>query len=91
MVVGLGPQQSLRSNPRCLSRDFSPLFAQRNSNASLAKITLSKTDFGHFVRTMEGNLGGALIDAGSIHAGGHYSVGGQMGQMGDPYVSPAGE
>jgi tyrosinase len=86
MVVNLGPQGDLSGNPRCLKRDFSPSFAHRYLGMNQTKLTLDQPDYGTFDRVVEG---GPSFDASGVHGGGHYSVGGTFGQMGDLYTSPA--
>ena len=48
-------------------------------------LTLEQPDFGHFARVDDG---GPSFDDSGLHGGGHYSVGGTYGQMGDLYASP---
>ncbi|KDR80002.1 hypothetical protein GALMADRAFT_222927 [Galerina marginata CBS 339.88] len=86
MVVNMGPASNLTGNPRCLSRDFSPYFAGRYLGANVTKLTLSQNDFGWFDRVVEG---GPSFDASGLHGGGHYGVGGTLGEMGDLYNSPS--
>jgi tyrosinase len=50
------------------------------------QLTLSQPDFGWFARIVEG---GPDYDLSGVHGGGHYGVGGSLGQMGDLYNSPA--
>ncbi|KAJ3516016.1 hypothetical protein NLJ89_g1391 [Agrocybe chaxingu] len=87
MIVNLGPGNSLNPNPRCLARDWSPNFAAQNSNWNITKQVLEQKDFGRFTSILESGTG-AFMSGGNIHAGGHYSVGGYLGQMGDFWVSP---
>lgn len=87
MVVNMGPMNNITGNPRCLSRDFSPYFAGRYLGINITKVTLSQPDFGWFDRVVEGGPG---FDASGLHGGGHYSVGGTLGEMGDLYNSPSG-
>ena len=88
MTVRMGPANDTRGNPRYLSRDFSPYFAGRYLGANVTKLTLSQPDFGWFDSVVEG---GPSFDASGLHGGGHYGVGGTLGEMGDLYNSPAGE
>ncbi|TFK35809.1 hypothetical protein BDQ12DRAFT_634639 [Crucibulum laeve] len=86
MVVRMGPAADLSGNPRCLARDFSPYFAGRYLGANMTQMTLSQPDFGWFNTVVEG---GPSFEASGLHGGGHYGVGGTLGQMGDLYNSPA--
>jgi len=85
-LVHLGPGDSVTYNPQCLRRDLSPAFAARYLGMNQTRITLSQPDFGWFARTVEGS---PSFDASGVHGGGHFGVGGTLGQMGDLYVSPA--
>lgn len=85
MTIRLGPSSDIRGNPRCLSRDFSPYFAGRYAGKNVTDYVLTQTSFGWFARKVEG--GPSFEDSG-VHASGHYGVGGDLGIMGDLYVSP---
>jgi len=85
MVVRLGPGGSLAPNPRCLTRDFSPFFANEYLTKDRVKTTLEQVNFGWFDRVVEG---GPSFDASGVHGGGHFSVGGTLGIMGDLFISP---
>lgn len=88
MVVNMGPGDNVSGNPRCLSRDFSPYIAATWSGANTTKLNMKQPDFGWFARTVQGEPSIAQM---GIHGGGHYSVGGSLGTMGDIYNSPSGE
>ena len=95
MTVRIGPQTSLTGNPRCLHRDFAPTYANQNVARSVLDSVLNKTTFLTMVQTMESGApsSGGFPGAGgapTVHGGGHFSVGGSLGEMGDPYVSVAG-
>ncbi|KAM7201578.1 tyrosinase [Naviculisporaceae sp. PSN 640] len=85
-LVHLGPGDSTAYNPQCLKRDFSPYFAGRYLGMNQTLLTLSQGDFGWFNTLVEG---GPSFEASGVHGGGHYGVGGTLGQMGDLFVSPA--
>ncbi|PGH15885.1 hypothetical protein AJ80_05417 [Polytolypa hystricis UAMH7299] len=86
MVIRLGPMDDLSGNPRCLHRDLSPYFAGRYLGMNQTILTISQPDFGQFTRV---NDGGPSFDDSGLHGGGHYSVGGTFGEMGDLYASPS--
>lgn len=88
MSVRMGPAGDLSGNPRCLARDFSPYFAGRYLGRNVTAVALAQPDFGTFDRTIEG---GPSFESSGVHGGGHYGVGGTLGQMGDLFNSPAGE
>ncbi|KAK4186436.1 hypothetical protein QBC35DRAFT_524284 [Podospora australis] len=85
-VVHLGPAASVTYTPQCLKRDLSPYFAARYLGMNQTQLTLSQPDFGWFNTIVEGQ---PSFEASGVHGGGHYGVGGNMGQMGDLYTSPA--
>lgn len=91
-TVNLGPGTDVSGNPRCLQRDFSPLFANQNSEQKFVDDVLGRTDFASMAWTIDGESGpqptGAPLH--NIHAGGHFSVGGSLGTMGDPPVASSG-
>ncbi|KAF9457315.1 hypothetical protein BDZ94DRAFT_1314333 [Collybia nuda] len=86
MVVRMGPADDMSGNPRCLHRDFSPAFASQFLNAAITADTISKSDYGHFMRAVEGETN---FEHSGIHGGGHYGVGGTLGEIGDLYNSPS--
>ncbi|KAF9475132.1 Di-copper centre-containing protein [Pholiota conissans] len=86
VTVHMGPASDLAGNPRCLSRDFSPYFAGRYLGRNVTKATLAQPDFGWFDKVVEG---GPSFELSGLHGGGHYGVGGTLGEMGDLYNSPA--
>ncbi|KAF3927857.1 Tyrosinase [Dactylellina cionopaga] len=85
MKVNLGPGASYAYNPRCLTRDFSPYFANRYLQANQTKLTLQAKNFYDFDRVVEG---GPSFELSGVHGGGHYGVGGTLGTMGDLNISP---
>ncbi|KAK0657072.1 hypothetical protein B0T16DRAFT_400842 [Cercophora newfieldiana] len=84
-LVHLGPSASVTYDPQCLKRDFSPYFAARYLGMNQTQLTLSQPDFGWFARIVEG---GPDYELSGVHGGGHYGVGGSLGQMGNLYLSP---
>lgn len=78
-LVHLGPQGSVTYNPQCLRRDLSPTFAAEYLSLNQTLFTLSQADFGWFARVMEGE---PSFSASGIHGGGHYGVGGTLGEWG---------
>jgi tyrosinase len=87
MVVRMGPADDMTGNPRCLHRDLSPTFATQFLNEGITEDTISKSDYGHFMRAVEGETN---FEHSGIHGGGHYGVGGTLGEMGDLFNSPSG-
>ncbi|EWC43835.1 hypothetical protein DRE_07279 [Drechslerella stenobrocha 248] len=85
MSVNLGPADSKALNSRCLTRDFSPYFAGRYLQKNETARALTATNFYVFDDLVEG---GPSYDASGIHGGGHYGIGGNLGTMGDLYLSP---
>ena len=88
MVVNMGPGPDTNGNPRCLTRDFSPYVAASWSGVNMTNLSMKQKDFGWFNRISNGLSN--INDLG-IHGGGHFSVGGVLGTMGDMWNSPSGE
>ncbi|KAK4454570.1 tyrosinase [Podospora aff. communis PSN243] len=86
-LVHLGPFASVTYNPQCLKRDLSPYFAARYLALNQTQLTLSQPDFGWFARIVEG---GPDYELSGVHGGGHYGVGGSLGQMGDLLMDISG-
>ena len=88
MTVRMGPNGDLTGHPRCLSRDFSPLYASKNCDKAVLKEVLEQPNYDLMDRRMEGAYG--PFPQLSIHGGGHFGVGGILGIMGDFTVSVGG-
>lgn len=91
MTVYLGPSTDLSGHPRCLSRDLSPIFASENSNFSVLDKVLKAPNYDAMDRQMEGVWGEKAPSYPNVHGGGHYSIGGALGVMGDFAVSVGGK
>ncbi|KAI5843810.1 hypothetical protein DFP73DRAFT_550358 [Morchella snyderi] len=78
----LGPGDSLNATNRCLTRGFSPVIAANFSNTAKVDRALAQVDFGWFDKIVEGETN--FVNVG-IHGGGHYSIGGEAGDL---YASP---
>lgn len=77
-ILPRGPNDGLGYNPRCLKRDFSKLWTSFNKPTDVLSLLTKCTDVGCF---------NSHIDAvPSVHAGGHFGMGGEPGA--DPYTSP---
>jgi len=87
LKVNLGPGKSLAFNPRCLARDFAPQLAVLTLNSSVVEWTLSAKTFSEFDVRVQG-AGPGVADLG-YHGGGHFAIGGDTGDMGNLYSSPA--
>ncbi|CUS06676.1 unnamed protein product [Tuber aestivum] len=82
MRLHLGPGPSLAGTSRCLRRAFSPWIAKTFSNTAKVNNALAQKDFGWFNKVVEGETN--FLNVG-IHGGGHYSIGGEAGDL---YASP---
>ncbi|KAI9641112.1 hypothetical protein NHQ30_010542 [Ciborinia camelliae] len=90
--LGPGPDLSGSAGPVCLRRDFSPLIATRFLDERDIQYTLQQPDFGWFNIVIDGDQRTMLppnFVSRSIHAGGHWSIGGSFGQITDLYISPS--
>jgi tyrosinase len=72
-------------NPHCLTRDLAPYFASFTINSTMVARALAAPDFAQFDIVAEG---GISVPSMTYHGGGHLSVGGDLGVMGDVYASP---
>lgn len=93
IALRLGPGADLSGNrTSCLRRDFSPLIAAQVFDKMAIRHLLAQSDFGSFDILLDGDAKKILppnLQQGSIHAGGHWSIGGAFGQITDLYVSPS--
>lgn len=84
-----GVEASTQYPEHCLRRDFSPAVAVHDMKRSAWDATLAAPDYYTMWRRLEGNPGVMIPGAPNIHNGGHNGVGGELGQMGHPFNSPA--
>ena len=87
MTVRIGPNGDLKGNPRCLTRDFSPSYAAQNCDKTVLDKVIAQPNYDLMDRTMEGAIG---FSPPNVHGGGHFSIGGTLGIMGDFAVSVGG-
>jgi tyrosinase len=76
----------LTKNPHCLRRDFLPAFAHGALNTSIVASTKAAPTFFQLDRRMQ-NL---KLEVSGVwtHGGGHFGVGGMVGEMSNMYSSP---
>jgi tyrosinase len=86
MTVNMGPGATTAYNPRCLQRDFSSYLAVSTINTTIVDWVLSADSYSVFDFHTQGT--GLEVAAMTDHAGGHMSVGGDIGEMGNMYSSP---
>lgn len=73
--------------PHCLTRDFIPWVMNGWTQQSLVDNVQSQPDYTTWARAVEGI---PSFSEPNIHGGGHFGIGGVLGQMGDAYNSPGG-
>ncbi|PVH73894.1 Di-copper centre-containing protein [Cadophora sp. DSE1049] len=86
LVVPMGPGNNLSYNPHCLRRDFSPTLAKLTLNSSVLSWVQQANAYALYdrrVQSMELSIAGI-----ATHGGGHFSVGGAVGEMSEMYSSP---
>ncbi|KAK6222866.1 hypothetical protein LQW54_000676 [Pestalotiopsis sp. IQ-011] len=83
--VNMGPGYNTSYNPHCLTRDLAPSLAVQKLNISGVAYTLAARTFAEFDVRVEGGVEVADM---TYHGGGHLSVGGDLGEMGNIYSSP---
>lgn len=72
--------------PGCLRRDFIPWIMNTFSDPALVQKALDQPDYTSFARQLEGTP--SFADR-NIHGGGHFGVGGVLGNMGNAANSPS--
>lgn len=77
---------SVAYNPRCLIRDFSPYLVTWTLNSSLVDWALAADSYAVFDIRAQGD--GISVWDMTYHGGGHAGIGGDVGDMGNPYSSP---
>ncbi|KAI0178378.1 hypothetical protein BJ166DRAFT_49020 [Pestalotiopsis sp. NC0098] len=86
LTVPMGPDNSTASTPHCLRRDFTAQLAMQTLNQSLVDWQLEADEFAVYdrrVQALDLSLSGI-----TTHGGGHFSVGGMVGEMSNMYSSP---
>ncbi|KAK5658686.1 hypothetical protein OQA88_2083 [Cercophora sp. LCS_1] len=86
VTVSMGTGKITTYNPHCLKRDFSPFLVSWTLNSSLVNWVLQAPDFANFDIRSQGD--GISVWDMSYHGGGHAGVGGDTGDIGNPYSSP---
>lgn len=77
-----------KNGSSCLRRDFLPAVLHVDADPKEVQEVLDQPNFAAFDRQMEGE---PAFDPPAIHAGGHFGIGGLMGQAGDAANSPGGK
>ncbi|KAH8588626.1 hypothetical protein B0O99DRAFT_356866 [Bisporella sp. PMI_857] len=84
--ISMGPGDSFAYTPHCLRRDLSGQLAKLKLSSTFISWTLNAPDFFEFDRRVQAhNL--TLAGVG-VHGGGHFGVGGMIGEMSDVWSSP---
>jgi len=91
MTVYLGPNGDLNGTPRCLSRDISPTFGIANTKYEVLNRVVKAPTYWTMDLAMEGDWLNMMPLNTNVHAGGHFSIGGLLGIMGDFTVSVGGK
>lgn len=76
--VSMGPGVYTDPNPRCLRRDFAPAFAVSKCNGSEIDWSQSAETFAEFDERVQGDI---TIQGMTYHPGGHFGVGGELGEV----------
>lgn len=82
--VSLGPGNHTDYRPHCLHRDFSPYLLTFTGNKTKLDWVLEAEDFWNLDHRTEGVALG--IPNMSIHAAGHQSIGGNVGEVSNPII-----
>ncbi|KAH8895481.1 Di-copper centre-containing protein [Thozetella sp. PMI_491] len=84
--VSMGEGNSTAYTPHCLHRDFSGELFALTANSTVVQWAMESESHWWLDRNIEGYA--LAIDGMRVHAGGHLSVGGQVGEMTNTYSSP---
>ncbi|KAH7134479.1 hypothetical protein B0J13DRAFT_479990 [Dactylonectria estremocensis] len=87
-TVNLGPGNSLTYTPHCLRRDFIPSLVTKKLTAAEVVWESSASTFHEYTEHIEiANMSSDLSGI-TTHGGGHFGIGGMVGEMSDMYSSP---
>lgn len=84
-TVNMGPGFTTAYTPHCLTRDLAPSLAVAKLNSTGVAYTLAAKTFLEFEIRVEGGID---VPSLTYHGGGHLSVGGDLGELGNVYSSP---
>ncbi|OIW28973.1 Di-copper centre-containing protein [Coniochaeta ligniaria NRRL 30616] len=84
-IVAMGPGVWTEPNPRCLRRDFAPAFAVSKCNGSEVEWSQRAETFADFDERAQGDIKVAGM---TYHPGGHFGVGGELGELANQHSSP---
>jgi len=74
----MGPGVYTNPNPRCLRRDFAPAFAVSKCNGHDVKWSQIAETFADFDERVQGDV---TVKGMTYHPGGHFGVGGELGDV----------
>ncbi|KAI5803488.1 hypothetical protein DFH27DRAFT_50436 [Peziza echinospora] len=78
MELHVGPGNSLTNTPRCLKRDFAASINYKFANTAKVNGVLAKNTYVEFMTAVDGETNWENM---GIHGPGHYSIGGEAGDM----------
>lgn len=87
VTLNIGPGPITTYNPHCLRRDFIPSIFVTKLTESAAAWTEEAVDFFGYDRRVELYPNLTLQDV-RTHGGGHFAIGGMVGEMSDTHSSP---
>jgi tyrosinase len=82
-VVAMGPGVYTNPNPRCLRRDFAPAFAVSKCARSETEWSQTAKTFAEFDERAQGSID---LKGMTYHPGGHFGVGGELGDVQFPLL-----
>ncbi|PBP21906.1 hypothetical protein BUE80_DR007322 [Diplocarpon rosae] len=82
----MGPGNNLNYTPHALRRDFSPSLALERLNSSVIQWLQDADSFALYARRSQSVSPG--LDGVFTHGGGHFGVGGLVGELSNTYSSP---
>lgn len=84
----MGPGKTTAYTPHCLRRDFIPTLAASKLSETEVQFERAAATYTEYSQRVEINSLNPDLSGMSTHGGGHFGVGGMVGEMSDMYSSP---
>lgn len=86
--IPMGPGKTTAYTPHCLRRDFIPTLAASKLSETEVQFERAAATYTEYSQRVEINSLNPDLSGMSTHGGGHFGVGGMVGEMSDMYSSP---
>lgn len=84
----MGPGKNTTYTPHCLRRDFVPSLAAKKLSTAQVNFELAGKTYSEYSRRVELVSLNPDLSGLTTHGGGHFAIGGMVGEMSDMYSSP---